>query len=114
MPCSRWSSASRSPTDASRGRLALPAPATPARVRLFGITLLPFAALLWLESGFPDATRPAVLSAGNAVTGAVPAAWLVASRRGLAPSGALVVGSTATVLVALAAAEAAVARDMPR
>ena len=100
--------------DASRGRLTLPAPATPVRVRMFGTALLPVAALLWLEADRPHATRLAYLSVANAVTGATLAAWMAASRRGLSAAAAVGVGGAAAVMGALAAAEAAVASNMPR
>ncbi len=99
---------------ALRAGSTLPAPATPVRLRMLGTAQEPVAALLWLEAERPHATRLAVLSVANAVTGTALAAWLAASRRELTAAGAIVAGGAAAVMGGLAAAEAAVASDLPR
>ena len=92
--------------------LELPRPASDEAVTAFGAALIPFAAVLWRESARPAPGRLAALAAVNGVTGAALGGWLVREREGMNPLGAAAVGGTATVLLALAAAEARVARRL--
>ena len=92
--------------------LDLPRPASEPVVTAFGAGLVPFAAMLWRESGRPDGRRLQALAGANALTGALLAGWIAARRDEVEPLGAAVVGGTAAALLALAVAEARVAGKM--
>jgi carbon monoxide dehydrogenase subunit G len=92
--------------------LELPRPASDEVVKALGAALIPFSAVLWRESARPAPGRLAALAAVNGATGAALAGWLVRSRDGMNPLGAATVGGTAAVLLALAGAEARVARRL--
>ena len=89
--------------------LGLPPPASGPLVAGFGGGLLPFAAVLWRESGRPGRARLRALAVVNGVTAIVLAGWLAASRAETASPGAVATGGTAAVLLALAVAQARVA-----
>ena len=94
--------------------LDLPEPASGQVLTAFGASLIPFAALLWRESGRPEKRRLQALAAGNALCGGVLAAWLARSRDDMTTAGAATVGGAAAVLLVFAAAEARVATAVGR
>ena len=88
--------------------LRLPPPASDGRLAAFGGGLLPFAGLLVLASRRPAKRFLQALAVGNATTSLLFTGWLVAGRRETGARGAVVLGATAGLLLALAAGQARV------
>jgi uncharacterized protein YndB with AHSA1/START domain len=93
--------------------LDLPAPASELVTTAFGASLVPAAAVLWAASRRPRRRSLQAVAAVNAISGALLAGWIARERDDTGPLGAAAVGGTAAVLLALAAAEARVARRLP-
>jgi hypothetical protein len=94
--------------------LRLPPPATsPPLTAAFGGALLPVAALLWRARRRPARRPLQALATANATTGVLFAAWLAGGRGETTGPGAAALGVTAAALVALALAQARVARALP-
>lgn len=93
--------------------LELPRPASEPVATAFGASLVPAAAVLWAASSRPRRRPLQAIAAVNAISGAVLAAWIARERDETGALGTATVGGTAVALLALAAAEARVARRLP-
>ncbi len=86
--------------------MRLPPPASLPATKTFGSALLPVAALLWREARDPAPARLQALAGVNAITAAAFTGWLARKGRSIATPGLLVLGTTSTILLGLAGAQA--------